>query len=165
MLSRLKQWNDDQRAKARARMAGNEATLRAGLTPAWAQTPHADVEDVRAWMRDNERHRRASFAGVHLFNDHIVRLSMWPMPGGVRYPLAGVTASVSVAGGYGARATLTRSMVPGLHGWQKPVDTREAVLTVDGPQFQWVIPLHPAGAGAARRFAATVTTAGRAART
>lgn len=166
-MGRLKDWNDRQRAAARERMAGNEATMRGQLptrtTPA-PQQHEADVAeptDPRAWVKANKRHRIAELAGVNVFADRIIRLNTWPLPGGDVQPVAGVEATVDLSGGVSGRATLTRTAIPGAHGWQKKVDTRETWLVVDGPDFQWTVQVPQVLASKARGFAAAITTAGR----
>lgn len=46
--------------------------------------------------------------------------------------------------GVAARSTLSRSLVPGMHGWQKKIDSRELAIVIDGPEGQWVVDV-PAG--------------------
>lgn len=164
-MGRLKDWNDRQRAAAQVRLAANEATLRGAVTPAQlgSTTPDDDGNptDPRAWVKANKRARIAELAGVNVFADRIVRLNTWPLPGGEVQPVAGVEASVDLSGGVSGRATLTRTAIPGAHGWQKKVDTRETWLVVDGPDFQWTVQVPQILSGQARGFAATVTTTGR----
>lgn len=78
-------------------------------------------------------------------------------------PIAGVQATVENSGGVGGCSTLTRTLVPGAHGWQKKVDARESFLIITGPSFQWAVKVEPALSTFARDFAAKVTGAGNAA--
>ncbi len=69
---------------------------------------------------------------------------------------------ILLSGGVAARSTLSRSLAPGMHGWQKKIDSRELAIVIDGPDAQWVVDV-PAGhtlvLKAARQFAAAVNTA------
>lgn len=121
--------------------------------------------DLKAYVKANPP--IASYNGVHVYPDRIIRLP--DIAGGMIgvvaecRPVAGVSASTEQDGAVSARSTLTRSMVPGMHGWQKKTDSRRGFLVIDGPDFQWQVAFTPQfnqGAGA-RKFAAAVTTAGR----
>ncbi|MCA1707048.1 MAG: SHOCT domain-containing protein [Actinobacteria bacterium] len=107
----------------------------------------------------------ASYNGVHVYPDRIIRLPN--LAGGMfiepeSRPIAGVSATVEETGAVSSRSTLTRSMAPGLHGWQKKTDDRKGFVVVDGPDFQWQVSYSPQmDLGGARKFAAAVTTAGR----
>jgi hypothetical protein len=143
---------------------------------------HQQLAELKQFVQDNKQHRVAHLRGVHLFPDRIIRLPEGLLGGllggGMQnmtadaecYPLASVTATVEQAGGVsvGGRSTLTRSLVPGMHGWQKKTeaDTREAWLVVSGPQFQWQVQLVAKGltgtngeVGLARQFAAKINGA------
>lgn len=154
MLDRLKAWNDRTRVRNQAR---------ADRVNAWMDThgPNtfspaaADARAVRAAMSDPDA--VASLAGLTVYPDRIVRRDH---TGVDEQPVAGVAANVDVSGGITSRATLTRAVTVG-GGWQKEVDHRDAQLVIDGPAFQWVVPISPGQAGQARQFAATVTTIGR----
>lgn len=100
----------------------------------------------------------ATFQGVHVYPDWIIKF------GGETecHPIAGVSATTEEIGSISSRSTLTRSAVPGLHGWQKQTDNRQGYLVVDGPDFQWQISYTPGPqSGDPRGVAAAITTAGR----
>lgn len=172
MLDRLKQWNDRQRDAAQQRLAdldakrtGQKAAQQERYDELRAKLPDSPfppaAETMKAWVKANRQARIAELAGVHVFPDRIIRMQPWPGQHGEEYPIAGVQASVDQEGGLSGRATLTRTAVPGAHGWQKKVDTRETWLVVDGPDFQWSVQVPQPNAGQARGFAAAITTAGR----
>jgi hypothetical protein len=91
---------------------------------------HQQLAELKQFVQDNKQHRVAHLRGVHLFPDRIIRLPEGLLGGllggGMQnmtadaecYPLASVTATVEQAGGVsvGGRSTLTRSLVPGMHG-------------------------------------------------
>ncbi|MBC3191662.1 hypothetical protein H7X46_11380 [Pseudonocardia sp. C8] len=142
MFDKLKRWSERQQAAAQDRLAR--------------------TDPVRAWVERHKMERIAHLAGVHLFPDRIVRTpSLLADEKAEERPVAGVSASVDNTGGVSGRATLTRTAIPGAHGWQKKVDTRETWLVVDGPDFQWSVQVEQAKASQARAFAAQITTAGR----
>ncbi|MGH8950739.1 MAG: SHOCT domain-containing protein [Acidimicrobiia bacterium] len=137
---------------------------------AWeaAKAAHQHRRDEKTELKGYVKSNRAiaSYNGVHVYSDRIIRLP--DMVGGMIgvepecRPIAGVTASTARDGSVGARSTLTRSMVPGMHGWQKKTDDRQGFIVIDGPDFQWQIKYSPQmDLGGARKFAAAVTTAGR----
>lgn len=149
MLDGLKRWNDRTRARNQAR---------ADRMNAWMDTHGPNTwSPAAAAARRADPGALATLAGVSLHPDRIVLRNEF---GTVEQPVAGVTATVDTSGAITARGTLTRAATVG-GGWQKQVDTREAQLVIDGPAFQWVIPLPPDQAGQARQFAAQITTAGR----
>ncbi len=84
--------------------------------------------------------------------------SQWPES----RPIAGVSAKIEETGGFSSRSTLTRSAVPGMHGWQKQTDNRKGYIVIDGPDFQWQLEYLPQlDMGGARKFMTAVNTAGR----
>lgn len=151
--------NPEQKA---ARQAERLAQYRA------AQAAYGQRRDKKAELKAYVKANRAiaSYNGVHIYPDRIIRLP--DMAGGMIgvepecRPIAGVTASTEQDGAVGARSTLTRSAVPGMHGWQKKTDDRQGFVVIDGPDFQWQVKYAPQfDLGGARKFAAAVTTAGR----
>lgn len=84
--------------------------------------------------------------------------------GDERYPLRGLKIAVDTAGNITSRPTLTRYLFTGplAFAWQKKIDAREMYLTIEGPTFGFVIPVHPDDAYGARQFAAQVNAASRA---
>lgn len=106
--------------------------------------------------------RIAQFSGFHLYPDKIVVADRTGVHDSRE--LHGVSATVNEGGSRSSRATLTRSMVPGLHGWQKGQDDRYAELIVEGPDFYWFKPLtmpvgsqfNPHDVAPARAFAGQV---------
>lgn len=149
MLDGLKRWNDRTRARNQARADRMNAWMDTHGPNAWSPAATA--------ARLADPGALATLAGVSLHPDRIVLRNELGM---VEQPVAGVSATVHTGGGISARGTLTRAALVG-GGWQKTVDTRDAQLVIDGPAFQWVVPLMPDQAGQARQFAAQVTTAGR----
>jgi hypothetical protein len=153
--------SEEQKAARARRRADAEAQLLA---------KKKQRDDLKAYVRDHKRERIATFADLHLFPDRIIRLpgflsnsltNMLAEPEG--FPIAGVQATVENSGGISGRSTLARTMVPGAHGWQKKVDTRESWLMITGPDFQWAVKVEPMMSKFAREFAAQVTGAGNAA--
>lgn len=79
-------------------------------------------------------------------------------------PLAGVTVEVEASGSINRRVTATRLVAGGIVGgllFRKKQDDRDIVMLVDGPEFQWLLPIHPKGIAAARSYATRVNTAAR----
>ena len=100
-----------------------------------------------------------NFAGI-TFTDTEIQL------GDDVRPLAGVTVAVEASGSINRRVTATRLVAGGIVGgllFRKKQDDRDIVMLVDGPEFQWLIPIHPKGIAAARAYAARVNTAARSA--
>jgi hypothetical protein len=152
MLDRVKAWNDRTRLRNQARAERMNAWMDTHGPNTWS--PEA------AAARAADPGAVASFAGVSVYPDRILRDASTHGPADEQ-PAVNVSATVVTGGSVSSRATLTRSLVPGMHGWQKEVDHREAQLVVDGPTFQWVIPIRPDQADKARQFAATITSVGR----
>ncbi len=140
-----------------------------------AQERSAAIKDHRAelksYVKEHRKERIAEFSDVHLFPDRIIRLPGLASMGSLTnltaeaesFPVAGVKAEVDQVGAVSARSTLTRTLVPGAHGWQKKVDDREWWLTITGAEFQWVLKVEPMLKTLARQFAAKVTGTGNAA--
>ena len=104
----------------------------------------------------------ASYRDVHVYADRLIRMPLiaWPEC----RPIAGVSAKIEETGGVSSRSSLTRSMVPGMHGWQKQTDNRKGYIVIDGPDFQWQLEYLPQlDMGGARKFMTALNTAGRAA--
>jgi hypothetical protein len=154
--------SEERRAAREQRRAERAAELS-------ARKQHRD--DLKAFVQTHKRHRIATFNDVHLFPDCIIRLPGFASMNSLTnltaepemFPIGGVQATVENSGGIGGRSTLARTMVPGAHGWQKKVDTRESWLMITGPSFQWAVKVEPMLSKAARQFAAQVTGAGNAA--
>ncbi|WP_245887967.1 SHOCT domain-containing protein [Geodermatophilus tzadiensis] len=127
--------------------------------------------DLKLYVKEHRKERVAEFSDVHLFSDRIIRLPGLASVGSITnltaeaecFPVAGVTAVLDQVGAVSARSTLTRTLVPGAHGWQKKIDDREWWLTITGPEFQWVLSVAPMLKTVARQFAAEVTGTGNAA--
>lgn len=104
------------------------------------------------------------FSGVSLYVDAITH-------DGSRRGLQGVSASVESAGEITKRMTATRVIGGGLLFGpagavigalaKKKRDDRELYLYVDGPDFQWVVPVDPTAGAVARAFAARINTEAR----
>lgn len=168
MLSRMMESNakaaEDRAAQAvgtpkHAKLVAKAAKLR---VQADAQaTRDSDTDPAKDYAAEHKADRLGKFSSLHVFPDRIINK---PVIGAAEErPLAGVSASVEQAGQRGSRSTLTRSMVPGLHGWQKSTDDRSAWLTIDGPDFQWTfnIGTDSLSLRMARQFAAQLTGWGR----
>ena len=142
MFNRVKQWASEQRDTQRE--------LRARTL------------ELKAWVKDHKAEQVASVAGLYVFPDRLVRLpSFEPLNTAVdSQPIAGVEASLQQTGSVYARATLTRAVTVG-NGWQKKTDDRDAWLQVDGPDFQWIIPVPQHMAAQASKAAAAITRFGR----
>jgi hypothetical protein len=153
--------NEGRRAARDQRRAERAAELS-------ARKQHRD--DLKAFVQMHKRHRIATFNDVHLFPDRIVRVPGFASMNSLTnltaepesFPISGVQATVENSGGISGRSTLARTMVPGAHGWQKKIDTRETWLMITGPNFQWAVKVEPMLSQAARQFAAKVTGAGNA---
>jgi hypothetical protein len=151
--------NEERKAARDQRRAERGAELE-------ARKQHRD--DLKAYVREHRRERIATFNDVHLFPDRIIRLPGFASMNSLTnltaqpemFPIAGVHAAVENSGGVGGRSTLARTVVPGAHGWQKKVDTRESWLMISGPTFQWAMKVEPNMSAIARQFAAKVTGAG-----
>lgn len=155
MFSRIKQWNDETRERNIARAARMNAWMDLHGPNAFT-VRGAEARAVAAAMADPEV--VTSYAGLTVYPDRIVRqTSAAPLE---EQPIEGVTASVVTGGNVTSRATFTRAATLG-GGWQKQVDHREAQIVVDGPTFQWIVPLRVDQVDAARQLAATITTVGR----
>lgn len=109
---------------------------------------HAD------WLKGFTRTYQPAMAwrGVHVYPDRLIRLpemagapSMLDEMGtpAEARSIVGVTARLEESGAIAARATLARSLVPGMHGWQKKIDTRVAHVVITGPDFEWWVAYDP----------------------
>lgn len=80
-----------------------------------------------------------------------------------KQPIAGVTATVESVGDLQSRITGTRLLMTGPFAlaFRKKKDNRELFLTIDGPDFQWLVDVDPKKQKDAREFAAKVNTAAR----
>src|SRR5690606_28097461 len=110
----------------------------------------AYLQELKDYVVAHESELVTVYEGIHVFPDVIMRIPMftWTSSNSMlgepaRHPMVGVSARVEVEGEVYARATLTRAAVPGMHGWQKKVDEREAVFVVEGPDFMWQFKLQP----------------------
>lgn len=142
MFNRVKQWASEQRDTQRE--------LRARTL------------ELKAWVKDHKAEQVASVAGLHVFPDRLITL---PALENVTIavdsqPIAGVEAILQQTGTVYARATLTRAVTVG-NGWQKKNDDRDAWLQVDGPDFQWIIPVSQHLVSQASKAAAAITRFGR----
>ena len=140
------------------------------LSPSWfgaERNRTGRMRQVTNYVRANQATRLAKFETIHVFPDQIIKLPY--LMGGVdgintepdQQPVAGVTASVDTEGGASSRSTLTRSLVPGMHGEGKKVDTREVWLNITGPNFGWAVKVTDTHSGVARKFAAELTAFGQ----
>lgn len=79
------------------------------------------------------------------------------------HPFAGTTARVETAGEIESRFTATRLALlgPFALAFKKKKDKRELYLTVEGPEFAWVIEVQPELGASARKFAAELSAASR----
>lgn len=118
----------------------------------------AESVSLKQFVRANRS--VASYQGVHVYPDRIIRLQTFAES--ESHPVAGVSATIEETGGISARSTLTRSTVPGLHGWQKQTDNRRGYIVIDGPDFQWQVQYAPQfDMGGARKFVAAANTMSR----
>lgn len=135
------------------------------LTAAWrdlADTPRVNrrMTELTKFVQANKKHRLATFAGLHVFPDRIIKLMN--VLGGMagineapdEQPIGGVSARVE-NNQDAPRATLTRSLLLG--GWQKS-GASDARLIVAGPGFTWSVPVPKRDVAAARTFAAELST-------
>jgi len=121
-------------------------------------------KDYKQGLKDYmaTHHGIASYRDVHVYADRLIRMPV--LAGPESRPIAGVSAKIEEAGGISARSTLTRSAVPGMHGWQKQTDNRKGYIIIDGPDFQWQLEYAPQfDLGGARKFMTALNTAGRSA--
>lgn len=183
--------NDEIKKAKAARKRGEEYTPSAELTGwraraiesegklAQAAQARKDAKSVREDIR-NRPDLIATCYDVYLFPNEIISLNPAISRDAqlVSFPTAGISAQARLEGQLSVsnRATLTRSLALG-SGWQKEktVDTRTTYLTIDGPEFQWVVSrtarppttremtadLRSGTARSPHEFAALVTTAGR----
>lgn len=127
-----------------------------------ADTPRQNrrMTELVGFVKANKAHRLATFSGVHVFPDRIIKLPnvMGGMAGinevADEQSIAGVAARVE-ADETAPRATFTRSLLLG--GWQKP-GSSDARLIVTGPAFTWSVPVPKRDIAAARTFAAELTS-------
>lgn len=116
------------------------------------------------FVRTHKEFVIAKVAGLYLFPDRVVRLSSLLNYGSDTdmKPVAGCAARIDTAGGVAARSTLARSAVPGMHGWQQKIDTRELWIVIDAPTFQWQVQiLRTDDVRKARKFVERVNTVSR----
>ena len=104
---------------------------------------------------------------VFVFPDRIIRIGTKGLHATEDMPIAGVVATVEDTGAVTNRGTLTRAATVG-GGWQKQSDTRQIMVSVEGPEFAWLFTVTPIGnmvakmqAQNARKFAMAATLAGR----
>lgn len=117
-------------------------------------------QGLKDYMATN--HKITFYRNVHVYADRIIRMPLLTPP--ESHPIAGVTAKIEETGAVSSRSTLTRSAVPGMHGWQKQTDNRKGYIVIDGPDFQWQLEYLPQmDMGGARKFMTALNTAGRAA--
>lgn len=120
------------------------------------------MRELTRYVKDHKAERLATFAGLHVFPDRIVKLPN--VTGGVagitedcdEHELGGITAVVEQTGEVQSRGTLTRSLL--VTGWQKRDDTREARLLVSGPGWNWSVPVPMRDLEAAQKFAVELST-------
>lgn len=96
---------------------------------------------------------------VYLYPDRVKRLGKEKG----EFALAGVQASVESVGELQRRVTVTRMALTGPFAFalKKKRDERDLFLTIEGPDFQWVIEVDPKKGADARQFAAKINTAAR----
>lgn len=125
------------------------------------EAARAGKQDAKEYVRSHRAEVIRSFQKVHLFPDRLIKL---PAFGAVEQrPINGVSASLEESGTISSRTTLTRSLVPGMHGWQKQQDNRKGFVVLDGPDFQWRIEYVPSlTMGGPQKFVTAVNTAARA---
>lgn len=161
----LRRRAEERQARAEARRAAAASMKAAAEEASKAKYARhkADMERrtaLKKWIQEHQVERISTCQDLHLFPDQIIRLpTLWSSDATESFPLSGVSAEVGTAGGISSRGTLTRSVAVG--GWQKKADTRESWMIVDGPEFQWLVPLKPHETRMARKFAAQVTALGR----
>lgn len=136
------------------------------------------VANVRSYVKEHRGDRLATVTigakVLSLFPDRIIRLPLIgpPLFDGTNYddmmrPIEGVEAELVESGSVSSRATLTRTLVPGAHGWQKKMDNRDFRLVITGSNFEWTIEVQGTGPGGSRlvgqvrKFAAAVNDVGR----
>lgn len=120
------------------------------------------LRELTRYVKDHKAERLATFAGVHVFADRIVKLPN--VTGGLagitedcdERPVEGLTAVVEQSGEVQSRGTLTRSLL--VTGWQKRDDKREARLLVSGPGWNWAVPVPMRDLEAAQKFAVELST-------
>ena len=97
----------------------------------------------------------ARFGPVKLYEDWI------DAGGGNAGPVEGASATVDASGAFYARKTFTRAVLLGPLATQAKKDGRELFLLIETPQFVKSFAVDPKMSGAARTFAAMVSTQGR----
>lgn len=115
--------------------------------------------EVKAWMSANLTNQVASLGNIHTYSDRIVKFPVLLGEPEVQ-PLTGVTVTIDAVGSVAYKGSLTRTAVS-LGTWQKKKDTRELWVTVEGPDFVWIVKYPPQLSGAARKFAAKVLNASK----
>lgn len=149
-----------------------------GLLRQDADAAKERVANVRSHVKEHRGDRLATIAVgtkvLSLFPDRIIRLPIIgpPLLDGTNYddmmrPIEGVEAELVESGSVSSRSTLTRTLVPGAHGWQKKMDNRDFRLVTTGSNFEWTIKVQGTGPGGsmlvgqARKFAAAANDVGR----
>ncbi|MDQ3151991.1 MAG: SHOCT domain-containing protein [Actinomycetota bacterium] len=142
--------------------ANPEKAARWEAAKAQHQQHKSTKQELKEFVTSN--HALRSFQNhVHVYPDRIIKVPLLLGEAEGR-SIVGVSARVEEVGGISSRSTLTRSVVPGMHGWQKKSDDRKGYVVIDGPDFQWQIEYAPQfDLGGARKFVAAVNTAARAA--
>jgi hypothetical protein len=132
-----------------------------------AKAEHRQRKDNKRHLKEFVRANKSikSYNGIHVYPDRVIRL---PDIAGSMFveaecrPIAGVAAKIEETGSISSRTTLTRSLVPGMHGWQKETDHRKGFIIIDGPNFQWHVEYSPQmDFGGARKFIAAINTTAR----
>lgn len=97
-----------------------------------------------------------SFDDVAVYRDHIRR-------GKEEHPLTDLTAKVETTGDLERRITATRMLMTGPFALalRKKKDHRTLYLTIEGPDFAWLLELKPKQESDARRFAVKLLDAAR----
>jgi hypothetical protein len=141
-----------------------------GDTKAKAKAAKQDRKKAEAYVKANVGASTGALTcdthKVYVFPDRIIRIGNGMHPT-EEMPIAGVVATVEDTGAVTNRGTLTRAATVG-GGWQKQSDTRQIMVTVEGPEFAWLFTVTPTGnmlakmqAQQARTFAMAATLAGR----
>lgn len=99
----------------------------------WLNVIKENRADIKAHLRTGNE------GEIVVFSDKILKRQGAL---GEMHPLAGVVASVENVGGVSARTTLTRAATVG-GGWQKENDDRQMFLSVEGPEFSWLVDISP----------------------
>lgn len=103
-------------------------------------------KEVKSYIKANKRWLVYRFAGLYLFQNSIARVKTFNDFNGrpeIR-PIQGVTASIENATGMAHGSVLA-----------------DAWITIDGPDFQWIVKVRTGSPWAARKFVAAVNTVSR----